>query len=741
MFFLKETIALIFIRLFYKQNLIYIITFFIDKIFKFRYNKMDFLLTTYFIFYSSNDYFREFFCFRIERREKMDEKEKKLEQENLKKTVRYLNTKISEMEISIFEDTEKIKEFRKYAWENKGGMDKQELNAVRTTNEQEAFLLLQERDYFKKLLRIQNTPYFASIVILDEQEKKQKIYIGMTYLKDENLDNLIYDWRAPICSIFYDYEIGKCRYEAPMGIIDSYLFQKRQYKIENQKLLRIIDSAITIDDEILQEALASESSDKMKNIVTTIQQEQNSVIRNIKDKHLIVQGIAGSGKTSVALHRIAFLLYKIKNLSSDKVLIFSPNQIFTEYISNVLPELGEENTLQTTFHDYLNKMISEYKKVESYIDFLNNYYLGNKNFFALLKYKQSNQIIKDLKLFVADLEKNTFFKNGFTENKIYSYSKEELNFLFHDRYSSLPFFERITQMAIKMSENNYNGSKKKKGTYHKLLLETLGLKKDYKSILQMFYRSSFFREKMSENEIKKLNNIQEIHYDDALLLVYLKGLMEGFYYEKYIEQVIIDEAQDYSYLQYFLLSKIFKKASFTILGDVHQNINPFYNYHSLEELIPLFSGKYIELTKTYRSSEEIITYANQILQLNHICAIRKNEKKPVIIRKDTTLLKDDIRYLKSKYKSLAIITKNTEMAKELYESLNKDFSLSYVDTKTEEFIKDFIIIPAYLAKGLEFDSVIVYQNPFHCFKENEKKLYYVAVTRAQHELYIYNLEK
>lgn len=668
----------------------------------------------------------------------MNPNERKQEELNLKKTAKHLNAQLEKMETSIFEDAEKIKEFRKYAWENKGGMDKQELNAVRTSDAQEAMNLLRERDYFKKLLKIKSSPYFASIVIEEQDTKnKQKIYIGMTYLKDENLDNLIYDWRAPICSIFYDYEQGPCKYEAPMGKIATYLHQKRQYKIENQTLLRIINSSINIDDDLLQEVLASESSDKMKNIVTTIQQEQNSVIRNTKDKHLIVQGIAGSGKTSVALHRIAFLLYKIKNLTADKVLIFSPNQIFTEYISNVLPELGEENTLQTTFHDYLNRIIKEYKVVESYIDFLNRHYLGKNPNFQLIEYKQSNRIIKDLEDFVADYEKNTFFKTGFTENKVYSYTKEELNDLFHHRYASVPFFERIEQMAIKFSENNYRGSKKRKPTYQKLILEALGIKKDYREILKAFYSSPFFKEKIENEKIKELNNRQKIAYDDALLLVYLKGLMEGFPYEANILQIVIDEAQDYSYLQYLILSKIFKKASFTILGDINQNINPFYNYKNLNELLELFPGKYIELTKTYRSSEEIINYANKILDLHHVCAIRKNQNQPVIVRNNSQQLKEDIQYLRNKYKSLAIITKNKDMAQKLYKELSQEFPLSYVDIDTEEFRKDFVILPAYLAKGLEFDSVIVYQNKENYFNQNEQKLYYVAVTRAQHELIIY----
>lgn len=662
-----------------------------------------------------------------------------MEEQNLKKTAKFLNDKIAKMELDIFEDTEKIKEFRRYAWENKGGMDAQELNEVRSESEQEAILLLRQRDYFKKLLKIKSSPYFASIEIDDEKNERKRIYIGLTYLKQDNLENLIYDWRSPVCSIFYDYENGPCTYEAPSGFIKTNLYNKRQYKIENQELKRIIDSSINIDDDILQEVLAESSSDKMKNIVNTIQQEQNMVIRNTTEKNLIVQGIAGSGKTSVALHRIAFLLYKIKNLTSNKVLIFSPNNVFTEYISNVLPELGEENTLQTTFHDYLSRIIKEYKKVESYIDFLNRAYANNSYNAETLTYKQSDKIIDDLKSFVDNLEKDTHFKQGFIENKIYEYKKEELDYLFHTRYSSIPFFSRIEEMAIKFSENNYRGTKKKVATYRKLILEALGIKKDYKKILQEFFMSKYFQGNINKADTDYLSGNKLICYDDALILVYLKGLMEGFYVENLIEQVVIDEAQDYSYLQYLILNKIFKKASFTILGDVNQNINPYYRYDNLNKLLDIFPGKYIELNKTYRSSEEIIEFANSVLGLNHVCAIRKNQNKPVIKRNNIDNLINDINYLKNNYSSLAIITKNMEEAKNVYEKLKLHFSLSLIDVNTSEFNKNFVVLPVYLAKGLEFDSVIVYETYENHFEDNEKNLYYVAITRAQHELYVYNI--
>ncbi len=650
--------------------------------------------------------------------------------------VEELNQKIELLEQEIFMDADKIQEFRKYAWESRSDMDKQEILSVRSNSEQEANLLLQTREYFKKLLQIKNSPYFASIEILNEHQKKQKIYIGMTYLKKKNLDNIIYDWRSPISSIFYDFENGPVIYETPSGLIHTELLQKRQYKIENQELIRVIDSNINIEDEVLQEVLASEATDKMKNIVTTIQQEQNAVIRNVKDRNLIVQGIAGSGKTSVALHRIAFLLYKIPNLTSNKILIFSPNQIFTEYISDVLPTLGEENTLQTTFHEYLSQMITEYKLVESYPEFLKRYYTNHKKDSETF-YKQSDEIIQNMEDFVKDFTNKIHFQSGFCENHVYEYSKNELDLLFHHKYNQAPFFERIRQMAEKFSEQNYRGSHKKVSTYHKLLLESLGIKKDYRAILTRFLESDFYPYAPSDLELKRLGNKKEIFYEDALLLVYLKGLLEGFFYDTDILQVVIDEAQDYSFLQYKILQKIFKKTSFTILGDVNQTINPYYYYDSLEILNRLWNSKYIELNKTYRSSPEIISYANNILHLNHVSAIQKKQNKPVIVRSDDKYLFKDIDYLLKTHKSVAIITHDDIDAKEIYEKVCNDYDVTLLLEEKNVFKNDFIIIPAYLSKGLEFESVLVYQNKEHYYNEFEKNLYYVSVTRAQHELIVY----
>ena len=353
-----------------------------------------------------------------------------------------------------------------------------------------------------------------------------------------------------------------------------------------------------------------------------------------------------------------------------------------------------------------------------------------------MEYKQSEEIIRAMEEFVKDLEENTFFKKNIIENHIFEYSKQELNEMFHKRYQSLPFFERLIAMSEKLSENNYNGSKKKATTYHKLLLESLGIKKDYKSFLILFFESFYFKEKVSEQEIKSLKSNKIISYENALLLVYLKGLLEGFMYDKYMEQIVIDEAQDYNFLQYKILSKIFKRANFTILGDINQNINPFYHYNTLAKLQELFPSKYIELNKTYRSSEEIIEYTNKILNLNHVSAIRKENKNPVKIHHKQDLEKDLV-FLKKKYKNTAIVTKDEKTAQKIFEELKEKYKISLIDANTKEFNKELLIIPAYLAKGLEFDSVIVYQDETSKYTKEEKNLLYVSCTRAQHELIVY----
>ena len=659
-----------------------------------------------------------------------------LEEKRLEDTINLIRGKISVLGQELYERDDKVLEFKKFMWDNRSDMDPAELKTMMSDNDLEIRMMMNKGEYLQKLFKIQNNPYFGSIIFKSD-EGVDEVYIGITHVTDDNNKYYVHDWRSPICNLFYDYEVGKANYLAPMGRIYGEITRKRQYTIKDAKLLHVFDNNINIDDELLQEVLASESSDKMKNIVNTIQAEQNKVIRNTDDKNLIVQGIAGSGKTSVALHRIAFLLYKIDNLNSNNVLIFSPNKVFSEYVSNVLPELGEDNTMQTTINDFLDMEIKEFKKVETFTDFIERSYTKD-NDFEFIKYKQSNKVYDDIDKYIDKLTNRLKFVDDlFTRD--YSYTIDELNYMLRDRYSKFPISERIKFMANKISENNFNGSLGKSKKISKELYDRLNIKLNLLDIYIDFFKSEYSDIKRDISYIRDNKNI--INYDDACLYVYMKCILYGYNYNTYIKEIVIDEAQDYSLGQIKLISKIFKNASYTILGDINQTINPYYKYNSLEELCNILpSSKYIELSKTYRSTEEIIDYSNRVLGLKHVSAIRRNEKMPVIEKNEENLieqLSSDIEESMKNGKSLAIITKNMDECNKIYEMF-KNKGISMIDSNSKKFNRNFIVTPVYMAKGLEFDSVIIYTDKKNKYNNDEKYLYYVAITRAQHRLVVYN---
>ena len=656
-----------------------------------------------------------------------------LEKNHLEKTLDIIKKKISELGSELFEDQEKVQEFKKFLWDSHTEMDPAEMRTMIYTNDVEVSIIMNRSEYLQKLYRIQNKPYFGSIIFYDNStQKEETIYIGITHV-EENLNYYVHDWRSPICSMFYDYGVGPASCEAPAGTITGNIKRKRQYTIEDGKLIHIFDNDINIDDELLQEVLANDSNEKMKNIVNTIQKEQNQIIRNISDKNLIVEGIAGSGKTSVALHRIAFLLYKIESLTSDDILIFSPNKIFTEYISNVLPELGEKNTLQTTYHEYLMHYLKEFKEIESFTHFIENYYQNKPTNIDIIKYKQSDNIINDIDNYLSNYINTTNFTDDYI-TRDFQFTKEELNQLLKYRYKHFPLFRRIDIIAEKICDWHYNGKYSKKKTITKKLYELLNKEKDYNTIYKDFFQSEYTKIKSTINLDKKY-----LHYEDATLLLYIKFTLDEIEYNTYIKEIVIDEAQDYTKTQYLILSKIFRNANYTILGDVNQTINPYYKYESLNILNEIFNqSKYLQLLKTYRSSPEIIEYTNKILNLNHVSAIRKESNQPVLIRDNDNYLINDIKELTNKYKSIAIITKTEDETNNLYYKLKDKFNITKITSSSDTFKRDFVILPSYISKGLEFDAVIIYIDKNNNYQDNEKYLFYVACTRCQHQLIIYN---
>nr|MBP8688434.1 ATP-binding domain-containing protein [Bacilli bacterium] len=403
---------------------------------------------------------------------------------------------------------------------------------------------------------------------------------------------------------------------------------------------------------------------------------------------------------------------------------------------NVLPELGEDNTYDMTFYDLLCQNINEYKDIENFTDFISRYYKGNVDNYDMVKYKQSDEIIKDIDSYINNLLSTIKFNNKLEYDNFIEIDTEELNNMLNYKYNRFPLFERIKEISKRIASNNYEGSTKNASSIEKKLKELLNIKLDLKDIFNNFYQSEYSKYKDKVND-------KYLYYEDACIFLYIKSLLVGFNTNHVIKEIVIDEAQDYNKLQYLIIKKTFKTSNYTILGDTNQTINPYYKYDSLEELTSIFeSSKYITLTKTYRSTGKIIDYTNKILGLNHVTAIRNDKASDIIFRNNITKndFLTDINNLKTISKSIAIITKNDKEAEKVYNMLKDDLDIMLIDG-FGHIKRDLVVVPSYVAKGLEFDSVIIYTDEDNKYQEKDKYLFYVACTRAQHNLIIYNNSK
>ena len=666
------------------------------------------------------------------------------------------------------------------------------INTTKTQKRSHEFTRKLEEKYERMLL----SPYFGRIDFHENgNEKAEKCYIGISNLINEDYDFLVYDWRAPISSMFYEYEIGDAEYVAPDGVISGKLTLKRQYKISNGEIEYMFNSNLKIDDEILQDILGKNTDDKMKAIVTTIQREQNRVIRNEEYKNLIVQGPAGSGKTSVALHRIAYLLYKHRNkITSQNIIIFSPNDIFNDYISNVLPQLGEDNMHQTTFKEYMHTSLGagfikeNYGQMMEYIlsSIKNDAYQKRIN---SIKFKSSIEFVDILKRYVSYLEqKDRDYTDVVFGDKIIVPAKD-IKELFYEDYARMPIKsrlqkiknrilylvepyekERINEVADELFATGSYIDKEEIMEYSvaivKKEMERMNneinrmTKFDLLDIYKrLFISSKFFStgtnnnlSKSEINEIKKytIKSLKSgvLNYEDQVALLYLKGVLGDLPKTSEIKYVIIDEAQDYTPIQYEIFYQLFSSANITMLGDLQQSINPFMNvgdYENIAHLFPKDTTCLINLTKSYRSTMEITMFSRRLLNKNITdeCVERSGDKTLIISRPNKKAINDSLsenikKYKEDGYKSIGIITRTVEEANEVYNSLSDKIRIKAILKDDDEYVSDTLIIPAYLAKGLEFDVVFIYnagKENYSC--EEERLLLYTACTRALHVLRIY----
>lgn len=678
----------------------------------------------------------------------MEKKDLELEKQRLDETLGIVRKIVEKKENEAYGSIENIRQLNE---ENIGNTDvlDQVTNLLEFYREQNG-----SDKTTSELLKLRascNKPYFGRIDFEEDGYEKENYYIGINPIFYD-VNQYVLDWRAPLASIFYNAKLGKTSYKAPSGIIEGKLTCKRQYKIENGKLVRVLESSDYIHDDELQAVLSKSSSDKMKNIVATIQQEQNEVIRNSTDKNVIVQGGAGSGKTAVALHRIAYLLYQNKNAKSDDFMLITPNKTFGSYVSFVLPELGEENVPQYTIEELIREFLPNYGKFESYDEFLSKYYNGSVTFTeaASNRIKMNADFIDAIDAFADSKINNAVFKEDFKLNKK-TINKVFLSLRFKMLGDSMSGKERVESLAAEICSKNKICGKAQRTAVEKNLYNLLmkDITNDPRKLYNEFLSSPYYEKLCGKTDFCGSYNF--ISYPDQLGMLYLYSTLfdcsKKFDKTKYL---IIDEAQDYPQILIKIFNNIFGSASKTILGDVNQTLNPYFRYSELDEMSKVIgNSSFCKLNKAYRSSPEITDYTNSVLNIENVESARLSDDIPVEIKEVSddelyhTLCEDVLSLKEQGMERVAIVTKNDDEAKKIYDGLSGFIDGLSVLTPDNTVLTDTIVAPSYTSKGLEFDAVICYNDSDKdaSFGNSDKHLYYVACTRAQHKLMVYNEPK
>lgn len=783
----------------------------------------------------------------------MEAKEWQTEQERLERVREKLKARIGELEPVVTGLSDQAAEIRRRFWEEvtvNTSTDEEFEETFYTIKQQAAILSERERRHrlltqqWKNFNQLLPSPYFGRVDFLEDgMNLSEQIYIGVSSFVDEDgMNFLVYDWRTPIASLYYDHSPGEASYITPMGQISGTMELKRQYQIHNGQIRNMFDANLTIGDELLQQMLAKGADSQMKSIVSTIQREQNAIIRNDRSRLLIVQGAAGSGKTSAALQRVAYLLYKNRDsLKADQIVLFSPNPIFNSYVSSVLPELGEENMQQTTLQEYLEYWLGpslrledpfdqieyvltaqstpnyetrlqgiQYKASESFMKALQNYaqWLGREGMlFKAIRFRERDLITAEqmrtqfysydpslsLANRVEQLQKWLLKELSLLERKERkaSWVVEELNYLDNELYAEVfgelhkdrEVFDIAEHYAV-VNEIKSNKRRGDEGDFdfagrEEELLSQRIVKKSFKPLRQTVRKLSFidahglyvqlfgddaaYREKTKASDVpamwpeicrqtvEKLDRL-ELFYEDATPYLYLKELIEGVRTNTEIRHVFVDEGQDYSPFQYEYLKKLFPRARMTVLGDFGQAI--FMQSTKLQgddsPLLRLYGDadtSLIRLVRSYRSTREIVEFTKELLiDESDIVPFERSGPKPLLARfedrarRDAQLLKDIMSLKADGIDSIAIITKTAAESRQALESLQMQGceALQLITKETVTYQNGVMVVPVYLAKGIEFDAVLVYDASSEVYgRENERKLLYTACTRAMHRLHLY----
>ena len=665
------------------------------------------------------------------------------ERNYMKQVIAILEKTIEGLDKVINANVKDLKEYKAYLWENQSELDRAEKSAVRH-NVTQAVLSSEAIMERKKRLRRQiEIPYFGRIDFKEANgEETLPIYIGLYSFYDaEKNQNVIHDWRAPISTMFYDYELGEASYEAPTGTVTGNISLKRQYRIRRSIMEFMIESSVNIGDDILQKELSSNSDDRMKNIVATIQREQNRIIRNDDAQTLIIQGVAGSGKTSIALHRVAYILYRHKGeISSKEILIISPNKVFADYISNVLPELGEEQIEECGFEELMSKKLNGKYKFQNFFEQVTELleHPEDQAYIDRIRFKASYELLGLLDKFILHVENSLFEAEDIKVGRI-PVPKEFLEEKFKS-YHRIPMRNRFDPIARDIINELRLKCGMDLGTKEKNDLKA-NIKKMFKGNNDLDLYKQFY-EWIGKPDYFQPKKGRKLEYADVAPLLYIKLMMEGDKDPLPIKHLLVDEMQDYTPIQYRVLNKLFNCKK-TILGDAQQSVNP-YSSTNYQEIQQVLGGEVMKLCKSYRSTYEITDFAQRISTNKELEAIERHGEKPALYclkneKEEHAKIGELIeKFLHSENCTMGIICKTQKQAQKLYEAI-EHFS-THICMITEEsaaFSSGIIITTAHLAKGLEFDEVIVPMTTSENYNnEMDRSMLFIACTRAMHKLSI-----